>query len=47
MARDRDGNGTDEQKTDSNGSTDRFSLTNIVSDIPQRKLRNMSKLMSW
>ena len=37
------GTGTDND----DGRTDRFSLANIVSDLPQRKLRNMSKLMSW
>ena len=49
------GTGTDNdngrrQRTNNNdkdGRTDRFSFPNIVSDIPQRKLRNMSKLMSW
>ena len=45
MVRDEAGDGrtTDD---DVDGRTDRFSLANIVSDIPQRKLRNMSKLMS-
>ena len=48
-----EGTGTDNDgvrlrwKNDKDGRRDRFSLANIVSDIPQRKLRNMSKLMSW
>ena len=41
-----DGDGQTNNK-DKDRRTDRFSLANIVSDIPQRKLRNMSKLMSW
>ena len=42
-----DGRQQRKNNNDKDGRTDRFSLANIVSDIPQRKLRNMSKLMSW